>query len=118
MRFLQQDVLFSALGDLSLSVDGLTQNRFALAGGNPVSFVEWDGHMVTDDGRGNGSTNPARLASGDVGAARPVSRVCSVSPPNCSRADFENMSAEERLAWVDAVEDQYDPEYNIQGSCY
>lgn len=53
MRFLQQDVLFSALGDLALTADPLTSNRFALAGGNPVSFVEWDGHMPLRDGFGD-----------------------------------------------------------------
>jgi len=25
-------------------LDPLTQNRYALAGGNPISYVEWDGH--------------------------------------------------------------------------
>ncbi len=51
MHFLTQDVLSGALADLSLTSDPLTQNRYALAGGNPVSFVEWDGHIpVNDDG--------------------------------------------------------------------
>ncbi|MCA1825080.1 MAG: hypothetical protein LC640_12680, partial [Frankia sp.] len=45
-RFVQYDVLHSALGNLSLSSDPLTGNRYGLAGGNPVSFVEWDGHMA------------------------------------------------------------------------
>jgi RHS repeat-associated protein len=37
-RFLQQDLFHAALGDLGLTVDPLTQNRYALAGGNPVSW--------------------------------------------------------------------------------
>ena len=41
-RFLQQDLLESALGDLGLAADPLTGNRYALAGGNPVSYLEWD----------------------------------------------------------------------------
>ena len=39
-----------SLGDLRLSTDPLSQNRYALAGGNPVSNVEIDGHMVAADG--------------------------------------------------------------------
>ena len=41
-RFIQQDLYYSALGDLSLTLDPLTQNRYSLAGGNPVSYVEVD----------------------------------------------------------------------------
>ena len=47
-QFLQADRLDDALGDVSLSSDPLTGNRYALAGGNPVSFVEWDGHAPHD----------------------------------------------------------------------
>jgi RHS repeat-associated protein len=43
-QFLQEDVYQDALADLSLSTDPLTQNRYGLAGGNPVNFVEVDGH--------------------------------------------------------------------------
>ncbi|CAA9486847.1 MAG: hypothetical protein AVDCRST_MAG85-999 [uncultured Solirubrobacteraceae bacterium] len=43
-QFLQEDQYKDALGDLGLSTDPLTQNRYALAGGNPVSFMETDGH--------------------------------------------------------------------------
>ena len=43
-HFLQQDFYADALSDIGLSNDPLTQNRYDLAGGNPVSFVEVDGH--------------------------------------------------------------------------
>ena len=43
-RFWQRDAYEDALGDLGLGLDPLTGNRYALAGGNPVSFVERDGH--------------------------------------------------------------------------
>ncbi|HEX8134377.1 MAG TPA: polymorphic toxin-type HINT domain-containing protein, partial [Actinomycetes bacterium] len=56
--FLQQDMFEGALGDLGLATDPLTQNRYALAGGNPVSFVEFDGHMALADGGGGGSSSP------------------------------------------------------------
>lgn len=42
--FLQRDEYGSAVKDLGLSMDPLTQNRHALAGGNPISFMETDGH--------------------------------------------------------------------------
>ena len=44
--FLQQDQFSGALADLGLALDPLTQNRYALAGGNPISYVEWDGHVA------------------------------------------------------------------------
>ena len=42
---LQRDQFAGALADLGLALDPLTQNRYALAGGNPISYVEWDGHI-------------------------------------------------------------------------
>ncbi len=56
--FLQQDQFEGALADLGLALDPLTQNRYGLAGGNPISNVEIDGHMVLADGGGGGSTSP------------------------------------------------------------
>lgn len=53
-RFLQRDAYQGALADLGLSLDPLTQNRYALAAGNPVSFVEVDGHWFL--------VKPARVA--------------------------------------------------------
>jgi len=44
-RFFQQDMFAGAIADLGLALDPLTQNRYALAGGNPISFVEYDGHF-------------------------------------------------------------------------
>jgi hypothetical protein len=35
--FLQQDMFEGALADLGLASDPLTQNRYALAGGNPIN---------------------------------------------------------------------------------
>ncbi|TME54492.1 MAG: hypothetical protein E6I60_07750 [Chloroflexi bacterium] len=51
-HFLQQDVFHGALSDLALGTDPISQNRFAMAGGNPLSFIEWDGHVVVADGGG------------------------------------------------------------------
>ena len=57
-RFLQQDVYAGALSDLGLALDPLTQNRYSLAGGNPISFVEFDGHMAIANGGGGGAAAP------------------------------------------------------------
>jgi RHS repeat-associated protein len=53
-RFLSSDFYAGALSDIGLSTDPLTQNRYALAGGNPVGYVEVDGHGAID---GNGQNN-------------------------------------------------------------
>lgn len=58
-RFLQQDQFAGALADLGLAADPLTQNRYGLAGGNPISFVEIDGHMLAPDGGGGAVTTPS-----------------------------------------------------------
>ena len=52
-RFLQHDSYTNALANLALATDPLTGNRYSLAAGNPISYVEVDGHYVTDvDGAG------------------------------------------------------------------
>ncbi|WP_258308210.1 DNRLRE domain-containing protein [Streptomyces sp. NWU339] len=44
-RFLTRDMYGGALDDMSLATDPYTGNRYAFAGGNPISFVELDGHL-------------------------------------------------------------------------
>ena len=44
-RFLTRDMYGGALADMGLTTDPYTGNRYAFAGGNPVSFVEIDGHL-------------------------------------------------------------------------
>jgi RHS repeat-associated protein len=56
-RFLQADMYEDALGDLALSHDPITQNRYSLVGGNPVSFVEVDGHLYEGGGGIGGPRN-------------------------------------------------------------
>jgi RHS repeat-associated protein len=51
-RFLQYDLYSGALDNLGLSADPLTQNRYAFAAGNPISFIETDGHKFEDTGGG------------------------------------------------------------------
>ncbi|MFG2331527.1 DNRLRE domain-containing protein [Streptomyces sp. NPDC048604] len=44
-RFTTRDSYGGALSDMSLATDPFTGNRYAFAGGNPISFVELDGHL-------------------------------------------------------------------------
>jgi RHS repeat-associated protein len=67
-RFLQMDQYQGALADLTLSADPLTQNRYNLAGGNPLSAVEYDGHkLALDDGAGGGATSATCTGSENSG---------------------------------------------------
>ncbi|MEU8527092.1 DNRLRE domain-containing protein [Streptomyces sp. NPDC048629] len=43
-RFTSRDMYNGALADMRLGSDPMTGNRYAFTGGNPVSFVELDGH--------------------------------------------------------------------------
>ncbi|MEU0157622.1 RHS repeat-associated core domain-containing protein [Streptomyces sp. NPDC006261] len=45
-RFTTRDMYNGALADMSLGSDPFTSNRYAFTGGNPVSGVELDGHLV------------------------------------------------------------------------
>ena len=44
-RFLTRDYYGGALADMGLTTDPFLNNRYAFAGGNPISFVELDGHL-------------------------------------------------------------------------
>ena len=43
-RFLTRDLYAGALADLGMATDPFTMNRYAFAGGNPISRIEFDGH--------------------------------------------------------------------------
>ncbi len=57
-RFLQLDQYQGALADLALSADPLTQNRYDLGASNPLSGVEYDGHMFITGGGGGAAPSP------------------------------------------------------------
>ena len=62
-KFLQPDQFNNALANLNLGSDPLTQNRYSMAGGNPISGIELDGHVAMFvDGGGNAdpSASPAQ----------------------------------------------------------
>lgn len=67
-RFIQRDMYNDALGDLDLATDTLTGNRYSFAGGNPISYVELDGHIPVLPGLGGGlgGGNWSNYTSGDV----------------------------------------------------
>jgi RHS repeat-associated protein len=48
-RFQTADRLEDSRADLSLESDPLTQSRYAWAGGNPITNVEYDGHNIFED---------------------------------------------------------------------
>jgi RHS repeat-associated protein len=45
-RFIQRDAFNIGILDAALSESSLTRNRYALAGANPINFVETDGHVA------------------------------------------------------------------------
>ena len=85
-RFLQADIFSVALDDLGLALDPLTQNRYALAGGNPVSFVEFDGHRPLEDGSGGGATcaSPTRACEQPGGGGA----IACTSPTRACEGNF------------------------------
>ena len=68
--FLQPDYYQGALANLGLSLDPLSGNRYSLAAGNPVSYVEVDGHAVAKSGAGGGKSlsDPDEQAEGSSGS--------------------------------------------------
>jgi len=54
-RFLTRDMYAGALADLKLGADPWNTNRYAFAGGNPITGIETDGHYAIDE---NGAQVP------------------------------------------------------------
>ena len=57
-RFVQRDEFSLARADLELTRSALTRSRYGIAGGNPISYTETDGHVFIDDGAGGGGGDP------------------------------------------------------------
>ncbi|HYO60808.1 MAG TPA: RHS repeat-associated core domain-containing protein, partial [Actinomycetota bacterium] len=62
--FLQPDSYQGSLANLGLSMDPLSGNRYSLAAGNPVSFVEVDGHSLAKIGSGGRKHVPPDVDGG------------------------------------------------------
>jgi RHS repeat-associated protein len=86
-RFLTPDLFFGALSNLSLSMDPLTQNRFGLAGGNPISFKEWDGHLALADGNGGATPDPSVWKAVEQKLVKAIQDATSDDPSLVVRAD-------------------------------
>ncbi len=90
-RFLSQDRFEAAGADLALQSDPLTQNRYAFAGGNPVSNIEWDGHCTNLDAwgqdycssGGGGGGAPAAAPVEEAGAVAPAEATCLLAEVTC-----------------------------------
>jgi hypothetical protein len=88
-HFLQEDRYDDALADLDLSVDPLTSNRYSLAGGNPVNFVEYDGHFavmgLSGDNRTAATNSARRVQESDYSSPIAHSSLswCSLSKTAC-----------------------------------
>jgi RHS repeat-associated protein len=46
--FLSRDMYNGALADVAMGLDPWNANRYAFAGGNPISHVDLDGHLATE----------------------------------------------------------------------
>jgi RHS repeat-associated protein len=51
-RFLTRDMYNGALSDLNLGTNPFTANRYAFGAGNPITSIEYDGHIPDDCARG------------------------------------------------------------------
>src|SRR6266545_4224867 len=77
--FLSRDMYNGALADLSLGMDPWNANRYAFAGGNPISLVELDGHRPVDD-QGNEISSPGSYNQTGV-----------LTPPSVNNGRLQNI---------------------------
>ncbi|MER6633817.1 RHS repeat-associated core domain-containing protein, partial [Streptomyces sp. NPDC000987] len=68
-RFTTRDMYNGALADMNLCDDPYTGNRYAFGGGNPTSFIELDGHTLSnlDGGAGSTTTKPSTRSGSILG---------------------------------------------------
>ncbi len=129
-RFIQRDSYFGALGNLGLSSDPLTGNRYSFAGGNPVNFVEQDGHRPSVEGdeyatwsfgghtlvTTSQGTALAALDAGSAGGDRTTASAdgsssgCDVAAGDitCNLFDLANAPWQARESWVANLEQNND----------
>jgi RHS repeat-associated protein len=84
-RFLTRDTYNGALADLNLALNPWTGNRYAYAGGNPLSMVELDGHKFEEE---TGAEYNARLAKYYAARAKPA------SPPSVENSTLKSILGE------------------------
>ncbi|MEU0316764.1 DNRLRE domain-containing protein [Nocardioides sp. NPDC006273] len=92
--FTTRDMYNGALADMGLGTDPFTSNRYAFAAGNPISGIEFDGHMLLDSPGGGGDA-PAPADSncypGSAGCGEPNT---SEAPQSVDEGWVPDMGAE------------------------
>jgi len=102
-HFLQTDLFQGALDNLELTMDPLTGNRYALGGGNPIDFVEWDGHIVRRDDYAGASNSGNPLdpsAPAQYGLAQPSTYFFTFEPRPGYGTVYGGLYIESRFAQV------------------
>lgn len=101
-RYLTRDMYNGALNDMALGFDPWNANRYAFAGGNPMTGVELDGHMAIDGGGGGaGSTYDSTPAEPDVDDDNDGGGGCYIGPM-CA---VNNAASDAMSSFNDAVSD-------------
>ncbi|GAB2884979.1 hypothetical protein GCM10027074_61920 [Streptomyces deserti] len=95
-RFLTRDMYGGALADMGLTTDPFTGNRYAFAGGNPVSFIEIDGHLF-----GMSWSDIGHLALDVVGLIPAVGEVADLA--NCAWYAAEGNYVDAGLSCASAI---------------
>jgi RHS repeat-associated protein len=67
-RFITRDSYNGALADMHLGLNPFTGNRYGFDGGNPISMIEYDGHIPLgpDDPGGGGATTSSGCGSANA----------------------------------------------------
>jgi RHS repeat-associated protein len=120
-RFLQEDQYLGSLDDLSLTEDPINANRYSLAGGNPMSFIEWDGHYFIQEGGDGGAKQRSRPDNGGVSIParssrdrrasveheaptqsprHPIRQVRPCVHLDCGIEDFHDLTIGQRQTWL------------------
>jgi RHS repeat-associated protein len=97
-RFLTRDSYTGALADLNLGVDPWTSNRYAFAGGNPITGVEIDGHYAIDE---NGEQITTRPPSVSETLPPPILPGTSDGPG--TQKDLDRPYASEGVPWWEKI---------------
>ncbi|WP_246486158.1 RHS repeat-associated core domain-containing protein [Kribbella qitaiheensis] len=93
-RFLTRDSYNGALADLNLGTDPWTSNRYAFAGGNPITGVEIDGHYAIDEYGNRVPTQPSSAAQ-----TQPPPILPGTSDGPGTRKDLDRPYASEGVPW-------------------
>ncbi|MDX8054493.1 RHS repeat-associated core domain-containing protein [Lentzea sp. BCCO 10_0798] len=96
-RFTTRDTYNGALADMNLGSDTFTGNRYAFAGGNPITGVEADGHGLCAD------TGCQYVCSAECSSkeAYALSELMSAERPSAEQQQQEAWQTEYELAIVD-----------------